>query len=166
VTTRKAETGERGHASHALWQIAAPTTMAVLASACFHGGMYVLRGLVTLLALSALVASTMGCADTEIRVEAYSQTCESGADCIIVAFGDACDACLTDLQPVSAGELDAIRADVDAAAATCAPWDGRNTSECVAPVPTQRPVCDDGQCVNGTEPCAPDDVALCRGSDE
>lgn len=126
-----------------------------------------LSRLIGALGLTLGIACAMCCADTEIRVEDYSQTCDVNADCAFAYFGDACGGCLPELRPVNAEALDAIAADVDAAREACAPWSDRYHVECVVPVPTIRPVCTDSVCVDGPsdgEPCEPDDNA-CRGAD-
>lgn len=108
----------------------------------------------------------VGCADTEIRVDDYSQACEVNSDCAIAFFGDACAACMTDFQPVNEGELDAIRADIDAATSTCAPWSERYHVDCVQPVPSDAPSCVDGVCVSDSSgPCVFEGGA-CRGIDD
>ncbi len=84
--------------------------------------------------------------------------------------------CLADLQPVNIDSGPAIRDDIDLAQSTCPPWSDRFHADCTVPVPSVRPVCEVGVCVEGPpdgarcdfEDEGEDDLegAVCRGSDE
>lgn len=107
-----------------------------------------MRGVVCSLVVAGVVGC-VGCGANEAIVAAddFDDVCAFNSDCVIVTFGDACEACFGELAPISRAEIPAWQDAVDEAIASCGSWTERHHAECIVPTPQIAPECVDGVCV-------------------